>query len=82
MDIPRFPRQIDIPDLGHLLRTRLSGTVVMWPNQAIPLLGYMCHPNNEAARDALMGILRSWPDHSGSGRPPVPDKLRQIQADW
>lgn len=29
-----------------------------------------------------MGILRSWPDHSGSGRPPVPDKLSQIQADW
>jgi hypothetical protein len=81
LDIPPFPRQIEIPDLENFLRTRIS-EIVMWPNQAIPLLGAMCHPNDEAARDALMSILRSWPAHSGSGRPPVPDKLGRIQADW
>jgi hypothetical protein len=44
MDIPRFPRQIKIPDLENFITTRLSQTVVMWPDQAIALLGYMCHP--------------------------------------
>ena len=68
MDVPPFPRQINIPDLENLLRTRLGGRVVMWPDQAIALLGYMCHPNNETARHTLMGVLRSWPDHSGSGQ--------------
>jgi hypothetical protein len=82
LDIPPFPRPIEILDLENFLRTRISETIVMWPNQAIPLLGAMCHPNDEAERDKLMGILRSWPDHSGPGRPAVPDKLGRIQANW
>jgi hypothetical protein len=82
MNIPPFPSTIDVRDLGYLLSTRLSVTQVMWPEQSIALLGYMCHPNDEAAQENLRRILRSWPDHSGPGRPPVPDKLRRIQADW
>jgi hypothetical protein len=82
MDVPPFPRRIEIPDLENFLRTRLTETVVMWPNQALPLLGYMCCPNDEAARDALVRALRSWPDHSGPGRPRVPKRLGRIQADW
>ena len=46
MEIPGFPRKIEIPDLDNFIRTRLSQTVVMWPEQAIPLLGYMCYPND------------------------------------
>jgi hypothetical protein len=82
MDVPPFPRQINISNLENLLKTRLSGTVVMWPDQAVVLLGYMCHPHEEAAREALMAIHRSWPDHSGSGQPSGPDKLGRIQSDW
>jgi hypothetical protein len=82
MDIPPFPRKAEIPDLEYFLRACLSNTVVMWPDQAIPLLGYMCHPNDEAARNTLMGILRSWPDHAGPRQPPVPKKLPRIHADW
>jgi len=82
MVIPPFPRQIEIPDLEYILRTRLSETRVMWPGQAIALLGYMCHPVSEAARETFTGILRSWADHSESGRPAVPDKLGRIQANW
>lgn len=82
MDVPPFPRQMEITDLENFLRSRLSERVVMWPCQAIPLLGYMCHPNGEGARENLMKVLRSWPDHSGPGQPPVPDKLGRIQADW
>jgi hypothetical protein len=82
LEIPPFPRQIKIPNLEYFLRTRLSETVVMWPSQSLPLLGYMCCPNDEAGRDAVVRILRSWPNHSGPGRPPIPNRLRRIQADW
>jgi hypothetical protein len=82
LDIPPFPRQIEISDLENFLKNRIRETIVMWPNQAVPLLGAMSRPNDEAARDKLMGILRSWADHSGHGRPAVPDKLGRIQVDW
>src|SRR6266403_1502797 len=82
MDIAPFPRQINILDLANFLRNRLSETVLLWPNQGIPLLGYTCHPNDEAARETLVGILCSWSDHSGLGQPPVPGKLGRIQGDW
>lgn len=82
MDIPRFPRQIKIPDLENLIKTHLSERRVMWPDQAIPLLGYMCHPNDVAARKKLMEIVRNWDDHSGSKMAPVPPRLSRIQIDW
>ena len=59
MNIPPFPRKIEIPDLEHFFRTRLSTTVVMWPEQALPLLCFMCFPNDEAARDDLLRTLWS-----------------------
>jgi hypothetical protein len=82
MDVPPFPRRIEILHPENFLRARLSETVVMWPDQAIPQLGYMCFPNDEAARDDLVRTLHCWPDHSGSGQPTVPDKLGRIQGDW
>ena len=82
MDIRPFPRQINILDLENLLSTRLNSAVVMWPDQSVSLLGYMCHPNDNAAREKLMEVIRRWHDYSGSGRPPVPAKLGRIQADW
>ena len=82
MEIPGFPRKIEILDLNNLFRTRLSQTVVMWPEQAIPLLGYMCYPNDQAARDALLHTLRSWPQASEAVPPTVPQSLGRIQNDW
>jgi hypothetical protein len=38
--------------------------VVLWPDQAIPLAGYICHPNDPAAREELLGTLKSWSDGS------------------
>jgi hypothetical protein len=81
MDIPSFPRAIEIFDLETLFAARLNETVVMWPCQAIPLLGYMCHPNDEAERHVLVSLLRSWPSHDGPG-PPVPERLPRIQGNW
>src|SRR5689334_13567146 len=81
MSIPPFPRVIRIPDDQDFIRTRLSQRVVMWPDQAIPLLGYMCYPNNPEARDGLVRTLQSWPLES-KGVPPVPPKLHRIQHEW
>jgi hypothetical protein len=81
MDIPPFPRKFDNPDLENFLRARLTETV-MWPEQAIPLLGYMCHAKDETARDTLVRMLRSWGDASEDVRPAIPPRLRGIQADW
>ena len=82
MEIPPFPRTIEIPDLENLLRIRLGNTTVMWPHQAIPLLGYMCHPNDETALDALVRTLWSWADASENVSPLAPDELRRIQTNW
>ena len=57
MQIPAFPRKFENPDLEDLLRRRLSQTVVLWPDQAIPLLVYMGWPNDPADRDES---LRAW----------------------
>jgi hypothetical protein len=82
MEIPRFPHEIEILDLDNLFRARLSPPVVMWPGQAIPLLGYMCYPNDQAARGALVRTLRSWPEASDAAPPAIPDRLGRIQNDW
>jgi hypothetical protein len=82
MKIPGFPHRIEIPDLHNFIRTRLSQTVVMWPEQAIPLLGYMCCPNDEEAREDFVLTLRSWPEASEDVPPTIPGKLRRIQKDW
>jgi hypothetical protein len=82
MEIARFPRWIEILDLNNLFRARLSQPVVMWPKQAIGLLGYMCYPNDQAARGALLRTLRSWPEASDAAPPAIPDRLGRIQNDW
>jgi hypothetical protein len=82
MEIPPLPRTVEIADLENLLRTRLGNTVVMWPDQAIPLLGYMCRPDDETARDALVRTFWSWADASDHVPPIAPDELRRIQANW
>jgi hypothetical protein len=82
IEIPPFPRTVEIADLENLLRSRLGNTVVIWPDQAIPLLGYMCHPNDETKRDVLVRTFWGWADASEGVSPVAPDKLRRIQADW
>ena len=78
MEIPSFPRKFENHDLENLLRSRLSQTVVLWPDQAIPLVGYMCSPNDPKARDESRHILESWPEGSKF----VPPRLGRIQLEW
>ena len=82
MEIPRFPRKIEIRDLDNFFSARLDKTVVMWPDQAIPLLGYMCHPNNLEAREVLQRTIRSWAKESEAPAPTVPRGLGRIQNEW
>ena len=78
MQIPRFPRKVEILNLENFLRARLSQTVVLWPDQAIPLAGYMGWPNDPAARGSAVEILRQWAD----GSKVVPPGLGRIQHEW
>jgi hypothetical protein len=79
MEILRFPQKIEITDLDHCYRPRLNQAEVFFPEQAIPLLGYMCYPNDPQARDALWRALWSW---SRSEAPVMPEGLRRIEKDW
>jgi hypothetical protein len=81
MDITPFPQKIEILDLKNLVVARSAGNLVCWPDQAIPLLGYMCHPADAAVRKMLTCLLRDW-YISEAKQHPVPYKLRRIQADW
>lgn len=61
MSIPPFPRKIEIPNFEFFLRGRLSQKVVYWPEQAIPLVGYMGWPTDPEARAASVSIVRGSP---------------------
>ena len=78
MEIPAFRDHKEISDLDNFYTFRLSQDVVLWPEQAIPLLGYMCWPNDPKRRDQLMRMVRSWPE----GSVQIPTRLRQIQHQW
>ena len=56
MSIPSFERDIEIRDFDYFLRSRLSQAIVLWPEQAIPLVGYMGWPNDPEARAASAAV--------------------------
>ena len=78
MEISPFPRRIDIADGDHFIRSWLCQTIVLWPQQAIPLAGYACHPNDEAARAGLIEVLWGWSE----GIETAIDDLPRIQHEW
>jgi hypothetical protein len=78
MSIPAFERPIEILDFDFLIRSRLNQAIVIWPEQAIALVGYMGWPNDPAGRAASVAILRRWAEGSRA----IPPRLRQIQTDW
>jgi hypothetical protein len=78
MSIPPFARKIEILEFGFFLRSRLNQATVLWPEQAIPLVGYMAWLNDSEVRAASVAIIRGWFEGSRA----VPRRLRQIQIDW
>jgi hypothetical protein len=78
MSIRPFARRIEILDFGFFLRSRFNQATVLWPEQAVPLVGYMAWPNDSEVRAASVAIIRGWFEGSRA----VPRRLRQIQTDW
>jgi hypothetical protein len=78
MDIPPFERKIEIADFEYFERGRLNQAIVLWPEQACVLVGYMGWPNDPAARDESVRLLKGW----AAGSKAVPPRLRRIQTDW
>jgi hypothetical protein len=76
--ITPFEQAIEIPDFEHLIRTRLSQAIVIWPEQALSLIGYMGWPNDPQARAEAIAIVRGRP----MGSKCMPRRLRQIEFDW
>src|SRR5215468_1659249 len=76
MNIPPFARRIEILDFDFFVRSRLNQATVLWPEQAIPLVGYMGWPNDPEGRAASVAVVRSW----RKGSRDVPRRLRQIQT--
>jgi len=62
MEIPSFPRKIEIIDLEHLYKTRLKQKPERHAASAIPLLGYMGWPNDPVARENAVKMLGAWLD--------------------
>jgi hypothetical protein len=78
MNIPPFERKIEIGDFDFFVRSRLAQAIVIWPEQAIPLLGYMAWPNQPERRAELAATLQGWSE----GSRVIPPGLRQMQTDW
>jgi hypothetical protein len=79
LQIPSFPgAQIEITDLGSLIKGRLIDDLVVWPDQAVPLVGYMAWPNDAVAHNRWLEA------HRGNDKPAIsklaPPKL--IQQHW
>jgi hypothetical protein len=78
MSIPPFGREIEILDFDFFIRSRLNQEIVLWPEQAMPLVGYMGWPNDPEDRTASVSVVRRWAEGSRG----IPRRLCQIQADW
>jgi hypothetical protein len=62
MEIPCVAQKTEITDLEHLYKTRWQQKLVLHAEIAIPLLGYMGWPNDGAAREDAVQMLRAWLD--------------------
>ncbi len=60
MEIRPFPRSAtQIADLESLLKGRLINRMVLWPDQAVPLVGYMAWPNDPVERQRWLNTDQS-----------------------
>ena len=80
MEIRRFPSsEIQAADLESLIKERLIREVVLWPGQAVPLLGYMAWPNDTILR-------QQWIDAHKCEDPSALSlllrKLKNIEQHW
>ncbi len=80
LQIRGFPgRQIHITELESLPKGRLLRDVVIWPDQAVPLVGYMIWPNDEEARN---GWIDAHKRNDASEINSLLRKFRIVQQHW
>lgn len=80
MQIHPFPGpRMQITDVGSLIKVRLIDDLVVWPNQALPLVGYMAWPNDPAAHNRWL-VAHRRDDQSGVSE--LARKLKTVQQHW
>jgi hypothetical protein len=80
MEIRGFPgSKIQLTDLGWLIEVRVTKGLVLWPDQAVPLVGYMAWPNVAEARKRWLNAHRC--DDQGAFNA-LAIKLKIIQQHW
>jgi hypothetical protein len=77
MECPHFREKFETADLEALFRVRLNEAIVLFPEQAIPLIGYMAWPHDPGRRQESERIVRSWSESKA-----IPRRLGRIQFDW
>ena len=80
MQIRPFPGgRMQFTDLGSLIRKRLIRDLVVWPEQAVPLVGYMAWPNDSIIRDRWLEAHRRNDESTISD---LARRLTIIQQHW
>jgi hypothetical protein len=79
MQIPEFPAPIQFTDLGPLIKERLIDDFVVWPEQAVPLVGYMAWPNDAPVRSVWRKV-HQCDNKAALGT--LARKLKNIQQHW
>jgi hypothetical protein len=81
MQIPGFPGSgIQITDTESLIKPRLIGDVMLRPDQAVPLVGYMAWPNDAAARSKWLDAHLPCIDQPAIGV--LATRFKIIQQHW
>src|SRR5260370_24682986 len=81
MLIRPFPRRrTQITDLESLIKGRLINDVVLWPSQALWLVGYMAWPNDDTARTNWLDAHRCCADLSAKELSAL--RLNIIRKHW
>jgi hypothetical protein len=81
MQIRPFPGpRNEFKDLGSLIKRRLTDDIVLWPKQAVPLLGYMAWPTDAAAQRIWLKAHRPPLDRPGIGK--LQSRFKIIQQHW
>src|SRR5262245_33222610 len=80
MQIRPFPgSKIQITNLGFLLKERLIRDLVLWPDQALPLVGYMAWPSDPIMRERW---LEAHQRSEQSALNELMQRLKIIQQHW
>src|SRR5262245_61485041 len=80
MQIRPFPgSKIQITNLGFLLKERLIRDLVLWPDQALPLVGYMAWPSDPIMREHW---LEAHQRSEQSALNELMQRLKIVQRHW